>query len=45
MRESELLLKQVAKELDVPVADVPKVVKNLLKDIAGFDALIEQLTR
>jgi len=42
-RESELLMKEAAEILDVPVADVPKVIKNLLDESNRLDALIAQL--
>ena len=42
-RESEALLKEAAKILDVPVKAVPKVVKNLLDESNELDALITQL--
>jgi len=42
-RKSEALLKEAAEILDVPVADVPKVVQNLLDESNKLDALITQL--
>ncbi|MFC2175245.1 hypothetical protein ACFLQ2_05300 [archaeon] len=42
-RKSEALLKEAAEILDVPVNDVPKVVKNLLDESNELDALITQL--
>ena len=42
MRESEIILKRLAKELDVPVTDVPKIVKNLLNDVAELDKQLTQ---
>ncbi len=42
-RKSEDLLKQAAGVLDVPIHDVPSVVKNLLNEVNELDALITQL--
>lgn len=45
LKESEMLLKECSRILDVPVHDVPKVVKNLLSQRNEFEAKIEKFTQ
>ena len=43
MTDGETIMKQAAKALDVPVGDVPNVIKNLLNEIGAINATITQL--